>query len=55
VGTIATTVLALLAKLPDAPEDLSPWNHWRMPVVVRVDDSDLHQAPVLVTLEYDGS
>ncbi len=52
IGTIATTVLALLAKLPDAPEDLSPWNHWRMPVVVREGDSDLHQGPVLVTVEY---
>jgi MFS family permease len=53
IGTIATTVLALLATLPDAPEDLSPWNHWRMPVVVREGDSDLHQGPVLVTVEYD--
>ncbi len=53
IGTIATTLLALLAKLPDAPEDLSPWNHWRMPVVVRESDCDLYQGPVLVTVEYD--
>jgi MFS family permease len=50
IGTIATTVLVLFAKLPDAPTDLSPWNHWRMPVVVGEDDSA--QGPVLVTIEY---
>jgi MFS family permease len=50
IGTIATTVLVLFAKLPDAPADLSPWNHWRMPVGVKEDDSE--QGPVLVTVEY---
>jgi hypothetical protein len=50
IGTMATTVLVLFAKLPDAPADLSPWNHRRMPVVVREDDSD--QGPVLITVEY---
>src|ERR1700677_1648417 len=50
IGTIATTVLVLFAKLPDAPTDLSPWNHWRMPVVVREDAFE--QGPVLVTIEY---
>jgi MFS family permease len=50
LGTIATTVLALFAKFPDAPTDLSPWNHWRMPVVVG--DNDFEQGPVLVTIEY---
>ena len=57
IGTIATTVLALFATLPEAPADLSPWNHWRMPVVVKEADSeadsDLHAGPVLVTVEYD--
>lgn len=51
IGTVATTVLALFAKLPDST-DLTPWNHWRMPVVVREDDSYLDQGPVLVTVEY---
>jgi MFS family permease len=52
IGTIATTVLVLFAKLPDAPADLSPWNHWRMPVVVRQEDPNLERGPVLVTVEY---
>jgi MFS family permease len=52
MGTIATTVLLLFAKLPDSTADLSPWNHWRMPVVVREVGSDLDQGPVLVTINY---
>jgi hypothetical protein len=49
---MATVVLALVAKLPDSTADLSPWNHWRMPVVVKEVASDLHRGPVLVTAEY---
>lgn len=52
VGTTATIVLALFAKLPDSPADLSAWNHWRMPVVVKEVVDDLLQGPVLVTIEY---
>jgi len=52
IGTIGTTVFALFAKLPDSTADLSPWNHWRMPVVVREVGADLHHGPVLVTTEY---
>jgi len=52
IGTIATTVLALLAALPESTADLSSWNGWRMPGAVRQDDSYLHQGPVLVTVEY---
>jgi predicted MFS family arabinose efflux permease len=52
LGTIATTVLALFAKLPDATSDLSPWNHWRMPVVISDLEPELEQGPVLVTIEY---
>lgn len=51
-GTIATTVLALFAKLPDSTADLSPWNHWRMPVVIEEVGAELRQGPVLVTVEY---
>jgi len=51
-GTIATTLLALFAKLPDATSDLSPWNHWRMPVVVKEVGPELERGPVLVTVEY---
>lgn len=52
IGTIATTALALFARLPDSTVDLSPWNHWRMPVVVKEFGNDLRQGPVLVTIEY---
>jgi MFS family permease len=52
IGTIATTAVALFAKLPDSTADLSPWNHWRMPVVVEEVGGDLAQGPVLVTIEY---
>ena len=52
VGTMCTTLLALFAKLPDSTADLSPWNHWRMPVVVKEVGVDLGQGPVLVTIEY---
>ena len=34
------------------PSDLSPWNHWRMPVVVKEVGSELDRGPVLVTVEY---
>ena len=52
IGTIATTALVLFARLPDSTADLSPWNHWRMPVPVKGDESDLEQGPMLVTVEY---
>ncbi len=52
VGTAATTTLALFARLPDSPADLSVWNHWRMPVVVKEIGDDLQRGPVMVTVEY---
>jgi len=52
VGAVGTTFLALFAKLPDATLDLSPWNHWRMPVVVKEVGAELDGGPVLVTVEY---
>jgi len=51
IGTIANTMLALFAKIPDSTADLSPWNHWRMPLVLEEVGSDLAQGPVLVTVE----
>lgn len=51
-GTIGSVMLVLFAKLPDSTTDLSPWNHWRMPVVVREATADLHRGPVLVTVEF---
>jgi MFS family permease len=52
IGTIANIAIALFAKLPDSTADLSPWNHWRMPIVVEEVGTDLEQGPVLVTIEY---
>jgi Transmembrane secretion effector len=45
-------MVALLAKLPDSTADLSPWNHWRMPVIVKEVSGELLDGPVLVTIEY---
>jgi len=52
VGTVGSAMLALLARLPDSTTDLSPWNHWRMPVIVKEVGSELLDGPVLVTIEY---
>ncbi len=52
IATIATAVLALFAPLPESTADLSPWNHWRMPVVVGEVGADVEKGPVLVTVEY---
>ena len=52
LGAIATTGLGLLWRLPDTTMDVTPWNHWRMPVIL--DDVNLtpESGPVLVTVEY---
>ncbi|MGO9084650.1 MAG: MFS transporter [Terriglobales bacterium] len=52
VGTIGSVVFVLFARLPASPADLSPWNHWRMPVLVKELGSDVDQGPILVTVEY---
>jgi MFS family permease len=52
IGTIATAAIALFVQLPDSTADLSPWNHWRMPVIVQEAAADLQRGPVLVTVEY---
>ena len=52
IGTIGSIALAFFAKLPESTADLSPWNHWRMPVLVKGLVADLEQGPVLVTVEY---
>lgn len=51
-GTVGSAVLALFAKLPDSTADLSPWNHWRMPVIVKELSEEHLTGPVLVTIEY---
>jgi hypothetical protein len=52
LGIVATTALGLVARLPDATTDVSPWNHWRMPAIVKDLRPELDAGPVLVTLEY---
>ena len=52
IGTIATAAIALFARLTDSTADLSPWNHWRMPVVVKEAGADVEKGPILVTIEY---
>ena len=51
-GTVASASLALWARLPDSTADLSSWNHWRMPVIVKEVSDELLGGPVLVTIEY---
>lgn len=51
-STAVTAVIGLVARFPDLPIDLSPWNHWRMPAIVRDAAPSLDQGPVLVTVEY---
>ena len=51
-GTVGSAILALFAKLPDSTADLTPWNHWRMPVIVKEVGNELLDGPVLVTIEY---
>jgi MFS family permease len=52
IGTIASTVLGIFLKLPEATVDLTPWAHWRVPTPV-IEDPDVADAgPILVTVEY---
>jgi len=54
-ATVATTALGLIARLPQDIGDVSPWNHWRMPVPVKSAEPHLGDGPVLVTVEYSVS
>jgi MFS family permease len=49
IGTILSTILGLVLRLPGESVDLTPWNHWRMPLVLGADADD---GPILVTVEY---
>jgi predicted MFS family arabinose efflux permease len=49
IGTILSTGLGLVLRLPSEKVDLTPWNHWRLPLVSGADADD---GPVLVTVEY---
>jgi MFS family permease len=52
IGTIATTALGFVARLPDTTADVSPWNHWRMPATSGDTAPELEEGPVLVSVEY---
>jgi len=52
-GTIATTFLGLVFRLPDATVDLTPWIHWRMPNMPDQNSTVPNSGPILVTVEYD--
>jgi MFS family permease len=52
VGTVATLLLRVPARLPDAPSDLSLWPHWRVPAIPADQEPDIDEGPVLVTVEY---
>jgi MFS family permease len=52
IGTIVTAAVAFFVPLPESAGDLSPWNHWRMPVVIGEVGADAETGPVLVTIEY---
>jgi MFS family permease len=52
LGIVATAAIGLVARLPDARSDVSPWNHWRMPAIVNDVRPELDQGPVLVTVDY---
>jgi MFS family permease len=52
LGIVATTALGLVARLPNATIDVSPWNHWRMPAIVKDLRPNFDDGPVLVTVEY---
>ena len=52
LGAIATTGLGLLWRLPDTTMDVTPWNHWRMPVIADDLELEIESGPVLVTVEY---
>src|SRR5207237_2934432 len=51
-GTVGSAILALIARLPDTTADLTAWNHWRMPVIVKEVSDELLGGPVLVTIDY---
>jgi MFS family permease len=52
LGTVASFAGRALARLPDAIGDVSPWNHWRMPAIVKDLQLEGDAGPVLVTIEY---
>jgi hypothetical protein len=52
IAMIASTALAFVAPWPDRTNDVTPWVHWRLPIVVAGAVATPDQGPVLVTVEY---
>jgi MFS family permease len=52
ISTIATIGLGRTRPLPETTADLTPWNHWRLPVIVQGEGSASQHGPVLVTVRY---
>jgi MFS family permease len=52
LGTVLSFAARGLASLPEATGDVSPWNHWRMPAIVKDLRLEGDSGPVLVTIEY---
>ena len=52
LGCVVIAALSFVWRLPTVPADVSPWNHWRMPVVLTGGNVALEDGPVLVTVEY---
>ena len=52
IGTVLSLAARGFARLPDTISDVSPWNHWRMPAIVKELGLAGDDGPVLVTIEY---
>jgi MFS family permease len=52
LGCVVIAAFSFFWRLPTVPADVSPWNHWRMPVVLKDVNIALEDGPVLVTVEY---
>lgn len=53
LGALASVALRLGFALPNATSDMSPWIHWRTPVIHKEIGLELDEGPVLVTVEYN--
>jgi MFS family permease len=51
-GALLAGTLGWFLPLADAPADISPWVHHRVPAVLQTSAPDLDAGPVLVTIEY---
>ena len=52
LSTVATIAIRAFRTLPDGTADTTPWNHWRLPVIMGNVSAALEHEPVLVTVRY---